>query len=182
MISIIDTENLESNTVQQVIDDPKELQDPSGTQILASFLGEHDLTNILPKLIEEDLTLDILKEMTIEDLRMSGLKAGSAWKLLQALKVGTQDNQNRVSEIFACTFCDQVFTSPEYLKCHSKVHDILLNGDSYNWDKDITTNTSQAIDLSILETFKCDKCIFQTISKSDLESYILNESKHGNKN
>ena len=66
--------------------------------------------------------------MTIEDLRMSGLKAWSACKLLQALQVGTQGNKERVSEIFACTLCDQVFTSLEYLKCHSKVHDILLIG------------------------------------------------------
>ena len=111
--------------------------------------------------------------MTIEDLRMSGLKAWSGCKLLQALQVGTQGNKERVSEIFSCTLYDQVFTSLEYLKYHSKVHEILLNRDSCNWDTEIATYTSQAI-LIYFGNFKCDKCIFGTTSKTDFESHILN--------
>ena len=55
------------------------------------------------------------------------------------------------------------------------VNEILLNGDSCTLDKEITTITSQPINLSFLETFKCEKCIFQTISKTFLKSHILNE-------
>ena len=165
---IYDQENLESDKFDERLINSDELQGivsiVSNIENLANFLSEHDLSYLLPKLMEEELTYDILKEMTIEDLRMSELKAGSAWKLLKALQVCPQNNKEKVTEILSCTSCDQVFTTLQYLECHS-----------YNWDKELTINTSQAIDMSIVETFKCDKCIFHTISKTDLKKHIFNE-------
>lgn len=164
---IYDQENLESDKFDERLINSDELQGivyPSNIENLANFLSEHYLSYLLPKLMEEELTYDILKEMTIEDLRMSELKAGSAWKLLKALQVCPQNNKEKVTEILSCTSCDQVFTTLQYLECHS-----------YNWDKELTINTSQAIDMSIVETFKCDKCIFHTISKTDLKKHIFNE-------
>ena len=93
---IYDQENLESDKFDERLINSDELQGivyPSNIENLANFLSEHDLSYLLPKLMEEELTYDILKEITIEDLRMSELKAGSAWKLLKALQVCPQNNK-----------------------------------------------------------------------------------------